>query len=458
MTQSFFCPLALIDAEWRQNIIIKTTDQGWIEDLTEGKPEQSDVVLRGTVIPGIPNLHSHAHQRAMAGLGERASSDGDSFWTWRKVMYHCLRQINPDHLQAIASQLYVEMLKAGFTSVAEFQYLHHDPEGNPYANPAEMTLRCREAALESGIGFTALPVLYRFGGFGSQPAEPSQFRFINDQDSFLEILRVLDGAMDNHPDQSLGIAPHSLRAVSQQLLQSTLDAGTEYSQVTHIHIAEQTREVEQCVEWSGQCPVQWLLDRFDIKDWCLVHATHMTDEETRAVAESDAIVGLCPTTEANLGDGFFNSCEYLQHGGVWGIGSDSQISISPVEELRWLEYGQRLLTRKRNIYVDETTTSVGRHLLNSAWLGGARALARKVGRLSPGLRADFICLDDQHPRLVERKGDQVLDSWIFSGNELMVSDVVVGGKQVVEQGRHQHEDLIRNRFSETLKQLAASEL
>ena len=456
--QSIWCHSALLRQGWAENVLIRFDDRGQIVSIetgvAAGETDRPMEKLTGTIIAGIPNLHSHAHQRAMAGLGERASGDSDSFWTWRKVMYHFLARINPDQLYHIARMLYLEMLQAGYTRVGEFQYLHHDQSGNPYANRAEMTLQCHQAAHDVGIGFTALPVLYRYSGFGSKPPAEEQKRFINDADGFLEILTCLQQGMDSR--DRIGIAPHSLRAIDEPLLQEVLDQ-TPANWKVHIHIAEQTREVDDCVQWSDQTPLTWLYQRFSPdQNWCLIHATHMSPEETKLLATSGAIAGLCPTTEANLGDGFFNAEQFFSAEGNWGIGSDSQISVSPVEELRWLEYGQRLGTRGRNVLAGEFGESMhtGRNLYSRAALGGALACDGNGGELAVGKQADFILLDDNHPRLYGRSGDNLLNSWIFSGNDNMVSDVFVAGKQVINVNRHKDQDEIRTRFQQTMDQLA----
>jgi formimidoylglutamate deiminase len=451
----------LLPDGWASDVAIAIDADGNILSVQSGSVATGCEILDGAVIAGIPNLHSHAHQRAMAGLGERAGlSEGgggvDSFWTWRKVMYHYLERIQPCHLLHIARQLYLEMLKSGFTSVAEFQYLHHDTNGQPFTEKAEMTQQCLQAALQVGIGFTALPVLYNYGGFGGKPATDGQKRFLNQADSFCEIANQLIATTGDNPNCATGIAPHSLRAVTRELLQDVLSMlQADRLAAVHVHIAEQIGEVDDCIEWSGRRPVQWLFDNFEVDDsWCLVHATHMTEAETAMLAGSGAVAGLCPTTEANLGDGFFNASQFMSAGGRWGIGSDSHISISPVEELRWLEYGQRLLQRSRNLLGSPEFPNTGRSLVNSALAGGAQACGRRIGRLAPDYRADLLVLDHNHPRLYRRNGDDLIDSWIFSGNDNPVMDVYVGGVRVIEKGRHHNEGEIQQAFNQTMDQLA----
>ena len=349
--------------------------------------------------------------------------------------------------------LYLEMLEAGFTHVAEFQYLHHDPSGNPYACRGEMTLQCARAAADTGIGFTALPVLYRYGGFGGQPAGPGQRRFVNDVDGFLEIHAAVEAALE--PQQVTGIAPHSLRAVDQKILQTVLKQLPENCPV-HIHIAEQIKEVEECVAWSGMRPVTWLYQHFDPDiHWCLIHATHVTAEEVTLLAESAATVGLCPTTEANLGDGIFPAVDYLAASGRFGIGSDSHISISPLEELRWLEYGQRLTRRERNCLGDDETCSghVGENLLVRSARDGAAVCGYRGGSISCGMRADLIQIDTRHPRLHGRRGGELVDSWVFSGNDSAIRRVFVAGQPVVQDGKHPGREVIVRQFQQAIDQI-----
>ena len=457
ITRKFWAESALLSDGWASSVEIAVDGAGNIESVASDR-EYSDGERVPVLIPAIPNVHSHAHQRAMAGLGERAGlvddAGQDSFWTWRKVMYHYLERIRPEHLQAIAAQLYLEMLRHGYSCVGEFQYLHHDADGNAYSNRAEMTLRCLEAARDVGIGFTALPVLYRYGGFGAADPIPGQRRFLNDSGQFIEIVQSLQQATAGDHNASVGVAPHSLRAVSSELLTSVID-GLDGLAAIHIHISEQTKEVDDCIEWSGQRPVEWLFEHFEVdSNWCLIHATHLTAAETESMAKSGCVAGLCPTTEANLGDGFFNAVDYFAAGGRWAIGSDSHISIDPVEELRWLEYGVRLGTRGRNVLVSDQQRHTGRHLFDGAVSGGAQACGRLLGRIESSYRADFVVLDQEHPRLHGRHENSLLDSWIFSGNDNLVRDVYVGGRKVIDKGHHPDEARIADDYRATLDALA----
>ena len=457
MTRKIWAESALLASGWAESVVFSIDAAGNIAEVSVDREyDEGDRVT--TLLPAIPNVHSHAHQRAMSGLGERAGLAGDatqdSFWTWRQIMYHYLERIQPEHLQAIATQLYLEMLRHGYSCVGEFQYLHHDLDGKPYANSAEMSLRCLAAARDVGIGFTALPVLYRYGGFGAAEAIAGQRRFLNDADQFVEIVKTLQAETRDDANASVGIAPHSLRAVNDVLLQQVIE-GLDDLAAIHIHIAEQTREVDDCIAWSGQRPVEWLFDHFDVDQrWCLIHATHMNASETETMAKSGCVAGLCPTTEANLGDGLFNAIEYFAADGRWAIGSDSHISIDPVEELRWLEYGMRLSTRARNVLVTDQQRHSGRNLFDGATRGGAQACGRPLGCIEAGYRADFVVLDDRHPRLYGRREDDLLDSWIFSGNDNLVRDVYVGGDKIIDRGRHADEDRIAADYRVTLDALA----
>ena len=452
MTGKIWANSALLASGWADSVEIKIDSTGNITTISPDLP-YSDGDRVEVLIPAIPNVHSHAHQRAMAGLGESAGDTQDSFWTWRKVMYHYLERIQPDNLFHIAAQLYLEMLKAGYSCVGEFQYLHHDLNGQAYDNRAEMSLQCLQAATRVGIGFTALPVLYRYGGFGSAAALDGQKRFLNDADGFIEIVKGLQSATTNDANCSVGIAPHSLRAINRDLLAEVI-ASLKSLAAIHVHVAEQTKEVDECLGWSGKRPVEWLFENFDVdQKWCLIHATHINDQETAAMAGSGCVAGLCPTTEANLGDGFFNAREYFAQRGCWAIGSDSHISIDPVEELRWLEYGMRLQTRGRNVLVSDASANTGRNLLDGALAGGAQACGRNIGSIAEGYRADLVVLDHEHPRLYGRSKDDLIDSWIFSGNSNLVRDVYIGGNKIIDNGHHADEDTIARNYRNTLDQL-----
>jgi formimidoylglutamate deiminase len=401
----------------------------------------------------MPNLHSHAFQRAMAGLAEVAGNPNDSFWTWRDLMYRMVGKISPEQLQVIARQLYIEMLKAGYTSVAEFHYVHHDANGQPYADRTELSRQISQAAASSGIGLTLLPVLYTHSGFGGQAANDGQRRFINSTENYLDLQARLQPLLAAQPAQQLGLCFHSLRAVTPQQISAVLSASDKACPV-HIHIAEQQKEVDDCLAWSGKRPLQWLYDNVEVDArWCLVHATHADADEVTRMAKSRAIAGLCLTTEANLGDGIFPAVDFLAQGGRLGIGSDSHVSLSVVEELRWLEYGQRLRDQRRNRLYRSDQPMVGRTLFDAALDGGAQALGQPIGRLEVGKRADWLVLDGNDPYLATASEDGILNRWLFAGGDRQVRDVLVNGKWVVREGRHAGEEDSNRAFTQVLKDL-----
>ncbi|MFK4871578.1 formimidoylglutamate deiminase [Novosphingobium sp. ZW T3_23] len=433
---------------------------GRISAIESGVAAQAGDERHACVIPGLGNLHSHAFQRGMAGLAEQRGDSNDSFWTWREVMYRFLDRMTPDDLHAVAAMAYLEMLESGFTRVGEFHYLHHDPEGRPYADPAEMCVALAGAAAETGIGLTLLPVFYAHSGFGAQPPSEGQRRFIHDLDGFARLLEGARSAVGALDDAVIGLAPHSLRAVSPEQL-AALETMAPDAPI-HIHIAEQVREVEDCLAWSGQRPVEWLLDHAEVdRRWCLVHATHLTEAETCALARSGAVAGLCPITEANLGDGLFPARTFLEEGGRWGVGSDSNVLIDATEELRLLEYGQRLQHRGRNIVTDRMTRSTGETLWRQAVQGGAQALGQALesteggvkGGLSIGLPFDAVSLDPGHPSLAMRGSDRLLDGLVFAAGRSGVDCVWRFGAQVVSGGRHRARDMVVRRYRDRLGRL-----
>ena len=447
---------ALLPTGWAREVRLTAAD-GRIERIQTGvAPEGGDERHR-IAIPGLANLHSHAFQRGLAGLTERRGSGGDSFWTWRELMYRFLERLSPDDLEALAALAFAEMLEAGFTRVGEFHYLHHDRDGTPFADPGELAGRLAAAAAHTGIGLTLLPALYAHGGFGGAPPGARQRRFINDPARFARIVESSRRALAALPDARVGVAAHSLRAVTPAELAEvvTLAAGG----VIHIHIAEQLREVEDCLAWSGRRPVQWLLENAPVDErWCLVHATHATAAELRGVAARGAVVGLCPVTEASLGDGIFPAVDFLVAGGRSGIGSDSNIRIDAAEELRSLEYSQRLAHRARNVLAATPGASTGRSLFDGAVSGGAQALAPAgagPAGLTAGAPLDVVSLAAGRPTLVARSGDEILDSWIFAGDRGLVDCVWRGAVQLVRGGRHRHRDAIEARYLRTLAALLA---
>ncbi|WMR33392.1 formimidoylglutamate deiminase [Metapseudomonas otitidis] len=446
---AFHAERALLPSGWARNVRFEIGASGLLEQVLPDAGSEGAERLHGPVLPGMPNLHSHAFQRAMAGLAEVAGNPNDSFWTWRELMYRLVGRLSPEQMEVIARQLYVEMLKAGYTAVAEFHYVHHDPAGRPYADPAELALCISRAARDSGIGLTLLPVLYSHAGFGGLPPNEGQRRFIHSTDSYLALQQRLREALP--ADQGLGLCFHSLRAVTPDQLATVL-AAEDGARPIHIHIAEQQKEVDDCLAWSGRRPLQWLYEYAPVDPrWCLVHATHAEADEVQAMARSGAVAGLCLTTEANLGDGIFPAVDFLAQGGRLGIGSDSHVSVSVVEELRWLEYGQRLRDQRRNRLYRPEQPQVGRTLFDAALAGGAQALGQPVGALAVGSRADWIVLDGNDPYLATAEGDALLNRWLFAGGDRQVRDVMVGGRWVVRNGHHPAEEATAWAFAEVLR-------
>jgi formimidoylglutamate deiminase len=452
--QGLWFQTALLPTGWADRVRIELAD-GRIARISVGAEPQPGDDRAGAALPGLGNLHSHAFQRGMAGLAETRGPSGDSFWTWREVMYRFLDRLTPDDVEAIAALAYAEMLEAGFTRVGEFHYLHHDIDGRAYADPAELAGRIAAAAAASGISLTLLPVFYAQGGFGGAPASPAQRRFLNDAAGFARLVEACRGLLHVLPDANLGIAPHSLRAATPEQIGLILPLAA--GGPIHIHIAEQVREVEDCQAWSGQRPVEWLLDHVPVDSrWCLVHATHMSEAEVDRLASSGATAGLCPITEANLGDGLFPAARFLSAGGAFGVGSDSNVLIDAAEELRLLEYGQRLTGRARNMLAPTERPSTGAALFVGALSGGAKALGQDGAALTQGAPADIVALDLDHPSLAGRGGDALLDGWIFAARGGAVDRVWRHGRKVVEAGRHVDKAAIAARYRATLAKVLSA--
>ena len=455
---SLLAPSAMLPSGWARDVRIDIAPDGTIAAVTpEAGARGGDRILRlaGPVVPGMTNLHSHAFQRAMAGLAEKRRDPADSFWTWREAMYRVAHAVGPDALGAIARFLFIEMLRAGYTTVGEFHYLHNDRDGTPYADPAEMSARLIHAAAETGIALTVMPVLYMRAGFDGAPLEPAQRRFSADEDRLLAILESLRWHGRNATTLQVGIAPHSLRAVPVEVVRHIAVALPEETTI-HIHVAEQMREVEDCIAATGGRPVELLMAEAPVgPSWCLIHATHVLPDEMADIAASGAIAGLCPITEANLGDGIFPLAEFLTLGGRFGIGSDSNVALNPWEELRLLEYGQRLAHGRRCLSLPEDGTgSVGGALWRAALAGGAAALHQPVGVIAPGFRADLLVLDRDRLVQPEAEGDDLLDCAVFGGSGLPVRDVMVAGIWRISAGRHALEEPARAAFLAALREVA----
>ena len=450
-----FAADALLPTGWARNVLIAWDGAGRIAQVTPGATAPAGVpTAAGPVIPGMPNLHSHAFQRAFAGLTEYRGQAEDSFWSWRNLMYRFAQRITPESLEAIATWLYIEMLEAGYTSVCEFHYVHHDTDGRPYADDATLSLALLRAARTAGIAITLLPVLYQTSGFGGKPPRADQVRFIRSTDNMLSLLERLAPAAQAQ-GAVLGLAPHSLRAVPPDSLAAAVQGLTALNPQApiHIHIAEQTQEVDDCIAWSGQRPVQWLLNHAPVDErWCLVHATHMTPDEYAGAAAMGAVAGICPTTEANLGDGIFDMPLWLQHGGRWGVGSDSHACVNAAEELLMLEYGQRLSRRQRNVLASSSQPEVGTAMTLHAVQGGAQASGRLVhgstAGIAVGQSADWVVLDAQHVALRCLPAPAMLSAHVFASHRTSAIDSVwVGGASRVAQGRHALHDPAASAFA-----------
>lgn len=446
-----FARHAKLPTGWARNVRLTVTDQIITRIETEQDAEVGDVRV-DTLLPALGNLHSHSFQRAMAGMTEYRMAGKDSFWTWRDLMYRFTRHLTPDHIEAIAGFVFLEMQEAGYASVGEFHYLHHQPDGTPYDDLGELSSRIAAAAATTGIGLTHLPVLYTYGGAGQVPLEAGQARFGNSVDRFNDLVARAEQAVGALPsDCRVGIAPHSLRATSPVDLAAVLQSRP--SGPIHIHIAEQPKEVADISDWLGARPVEWLLGNVDVgRDWCLIHATHMTDTETTDMAKSGAVAGLCPITEANLGDGPFNGPSYMAAGGAFGVGSDSNVLISLTEELRTLEYSQRLRDVARNVMV-VGEGSVGDALYTGAARGGAQALCRGTGEIATGQLADLVAIDSTEPALCALEPEQLLDGLAFAAKDCVVTDVWSAGRHAVKDGRHVQRDQISAAYRSAMANL-----
>ncbi len=443
---------ALTAKGWKSDVELLVSDDGRIEAVTSqtGIPDTTiDLAL-----PAPTNLHSHTFQRAMAGLTETRGPDPkDSFWTWRRLMYRFLERLTPDHVETIAALAFMEMLEAGYGAVAEFHYLHHDADGAPYSDLAEMSARIVTAARETGIGLTLLPVLYSYGGCDLRPLAGGQLRFGNDCERFANLFEGAASHVMTGPDDfGIGIAPHSLRAVSKEGLDEAVSLAD--GKPIHLHLAEQVAEVDEVKAHRGARPTEWLLDNFPVdKRWCLIHTTQMTSAETKRLANTGAVAGLCPITESSLGDGIFNGTVYLAADGRFGVGTDSNIHIALFEELCTLEYSQRLRDRSRAALATKDR-STGRTLFDSAATSGTQAAARDAGCLAAGHWADIIGLTSDNAWLCDRTGDTALDSLIFSGRGRdCISDVWSAGRHVVKDGQHIQRDSVIRRFKSVVREL-----
>ncbi|MET1253747.1 formimidoylglutamate deiminase [Aliikangiella maris] len=446
----------LIGNQWQNNVTLDIDQVGIIQSITQGKSDDA-TLAQGVVLPGMVNCHSHGFQRAFAGFSEYRANPSDSFWSWRDIMYRFVSKMTPDDVKAVGEFVYLEMLKAGYTSVAEFHYLHHQPNGKRYANSAEMSHQMLAAAESTGIAITLLPVLYTYAGFGEQKPSPAQARFIHQTDEYCQLVEKLFKTTQSQATQQVGIAPHSLRAVShEQLMQITQHIRQLDSKAPiHIHIAEQMQEVNDSLSYYQQRPVDWLLDHLAVdQSWCLVHATHLSSQEVEKLVQSQAVAGICATTEANLGDGVFPAEAFLQQSGRFAIGSDSHIAVNIAAELRTFEYSQRLTHQRRAVLASDECISIGQNLFAHAAREGASTVNQNVGEIAVGKRADLIVIDPSHPSLFAKKESQILDAAIFACAQLPIKSVMVAGQWQVEQGKHRAEAQIIERYQQVLMRLA----
>lgn len=453
MESQIFATQALLPSGWARDVTIDIDAAGRISAIRADSQPGGTPRAAGPLLPLMANLHSHAFQRAMAGLAEVAGPAGDNFWTWRDQMYRCVAAMTPEDVETTATMLQIQLLKGGFGHLVEFHYQHHDAQGRAYADPAETSARQFAAAARSGIGLTLLPVFYAHSDFGGQPPMPGQRPFLHDVDGYLSLLdRVRVMAADH--GQLAGCAIHSLRAATPEQMARILPALPPGTPI-HIHIAEQMREVEASLQWSGRRPVEWLLNNMPVSpDWCLIHATHLTGDETRRLAQSGAVAGLCPMTEANLGDGIFPGRDFLAHGGAFGIGTDSHVSVSVAEELRMLEYSQRLRDQARNVLAGGEGRSTGRALFDAARAGGAQAAGLGPSGIKIGAPASWLVLDGANPFLAAVSGDRLIDRWVFTLGDRAIRDVHVAGRKLIDNGRHALDDEITPKFADVLRRIA----
>lgn len=442
---------ALLPEGWAANVAVNV-DNGRITSVEHAAASHPGDCRVPALLPALCNLHSHTFQRGMAGMSEVRGSAPDSFWTWREVMYKFVDHLTPEDIETIAAMAFIEMQESGFSAVAEFHYVHHQSGGAPYDDIAELSARIFSAAKATGIGLTHLPVLYAFGGAGETPLAGGQLRFGNQLDRYNELHAAIKAAASAMPkDTVIGCAPHSLRAINPFMLKEAVAA---YGHGPfHIHIAEQTKEVEEISAWLGKRPVAWLLDNAPVgPNWCLIHATHMDESEVERAAASGAVAGLCPITESSLGDGIFEGRNWTGHGGSYGVGSDSNIRISAPLELATLEYSQRLRHRERNV-LSNGPGSTGAALYAQALSGGAKALGRSSGSIQPGNFADLAAINITHPALCALKPDQWLDGLIFAAPDGIVTDLWSAGRHCVREGRHIVRDTVEATYRKTMRSL-----
>jgi formimidoylglutamate deiminase len=447
--------------QWQAGVLLNLGDDGHWQKIScnVNQPPDHSEVLAGPLLPSFVNAHSHAFQRAFAGQTEHQRSPSDDFWSWRDAMYGVALRITPDQLQAIASQLYLELLRGGYTHVCEFHYLNHQSDGTPYQDPLRMTDALICAAQRSGLGLTVLPVLYEQAGIAGQALRPDQRRFKQSAQAVWAAAQTIN--QRGVPLVNAGLAIHSVRAASRGAIRSLLDLAQHFLGPIHIHVAEQTAEIDDCLKHHGARPIQWLAqERFLDARWHLVHATHTTPEEVRAAAASGARLVLCPSTEGNLGDGLCDLPGWLDASVPMTIGSDSHASRDALEELRWLEYGQRLHQRKRTVAASAALAdgSTAQRLLAGVRQGAASAAGLSDWGLCEGARADALMLNLEQASLLGVPQPHWLDALVFSSPSEPWRDVMVAGQWVIQQGQHAHAQTITEDFQRAMQELQRSTL
>ena len=456
MTDFFFKHLLQKDG-WKSNIRVSVDSEGIITSMVETTNSDNAEIISGFALPGFQNAHSHAFQYAMAGLAEvhAVSHTSDDFWSWREAMYSLALQVSPDQMESIATMLYSEMARQGYTNVAEFHYVHHQKNGQPYDNLAEMGSRMIAAAQTAGINITLVPIFYQKGGFGQEPND-RQRRFISkDIDTYLNLLAASEEACKNYTGANIGIGIHSMRGVEPSCIAEIAKNGPQNIPF-HIHVSEQLKEIEDSLKHLGKRPVEWMLDNVNMSNrFHLVHATHLTDAETKGIAQVGANVVLCPTTEGNLGDGLFPLKNFQNYGGNWSIGTDSHIGINPLEELRVLDYGQRLISHQRNTYTSPKQGDSGQFAIEMATLTGRKAMGDfSTEFFAVGTTLNAAVIDEKAPLLATTSAEKRTSTIVYTADATQQIATIVKGKIVVKEGKHNLQTPIRSAFAETLKSLS----
>lgn len=455
--KSYFFKHLLQRNGWKSNVRIDIDEKGKIINLTENSDSNDAEIIEGFALPGFQNAHSHAFQYAMAGLAEvhDISQTSDDFWSWREAMYQLALQVSPEQMEVIATMLYSEMVRHGYTNVAEFHYVHHQKNGEPYENLAEMGSRIISAAKTAGINITLVPIFYQKGGFGQAPND-RQRRFISKNiDTYLELLKASKEACTAYEGANIGIGIHSMRGVEPNDIAEIAKNGPQDIPF-HIHVSEQLKEIEDSIAYLGKRPVEWILDNVEMSNrFHLVHATHLTDDETNGIAKSGANVVICPTTEGNLGDGLFPLKKFQNAGGKWSIGTDSHIGINPLEELRILDYGQRLISHQRNSFTSSKQGDSGMFAIEMATLAGRKAMNNfSEAYFEIGDQLNAAILDNNSPLLATSSMKNLTSSIVYTADASQQWGTIVNGRLVASNGKHHKQDDITTNFIKTIKELS----